>query len=301
MRYLFIVFLMLSFKSISQDILLQRNGEQIPFKNLRIKDTHLEVVKESGGTTNVSYDSIVGYYDGQNQRLLYLKPAVRNDGSNSKNEVEFLERIVEGRINLYLKDEARVWGSGVSSIGFVPTGQTPLFLYTEKDGLYDNIYSGTHGRTEKEIIKNLLNDDPDIAQKVNSDDFKFNVKNIIAAITEYNFNRFQKPENNTANGKTFPVGLYTRVRKKIKESIIITVNDSMEYKMPDRFHLPIQLQQGAPSKVCVKSNEGSGCKLISAIPFPLYYELNFPGESVKFDQQTLSEFKRFILYTQKEN
>jgi hypothetical protein len=93
---------------------------------------------------------------------------------------------------------------------------------------------------------------------------------------------------------------YTRALPKIKDNLTITVNDSLQLKMPvTAWPLPVALPGNVPSKVCFAYDGKSSCRIIAPTPFAAnYYELDFSSNEKSFDieKRSLNQFKTYLSY-----
>lgn len=121
-----------------------------------------------------------------------------------------------------------------------------------------------------------MHDEQAILQKIESRDFDANEKNMLKIISDYNLKNFAKPSA-TDYRNLGTVSFYTSVGPKLKETIRLSVNDSIEYTMPKtHYPLAVKLPLSVPSKVCVTSEGETYCDLIQPIQFNVeYYELAY--------------------------
>ena len=93
------------------------------------------------------------------------------------------------------------------------------------------------------------------------------------------------------------IGFFTKAEGKAKASIVLKVNDSLEYKMPASHHpLPIKVPLNKPSKVCATWDGGSVCELVEPIGYATtYYEVEINlNKTFELEKKTYSQFKSYI-------
>ena len=98
--------------------------------------------------------------------------------------------------------------------------------------------------------------------------------------------------------RTGTISFYTSVVPKLRESILLKINDSIEYRMPKTFYpLPVKIPLDVPSKVCVIREEGTSCSLIQPIRFANdAYELTYHiiDKTFEIHQRTPYELQSYI-------
>ncbi len=93
------------------------------------------------------------------------------------------------------------------------------------------------------------------------------------------------------------IGFFTKAEGKAKASIVLKVNDSLEYKMPASHHpLPVKVPVHKPSKVCATWEGGSVCELVQPISYATtYYEVEINlNKTFELEKKTYSQFKSYI-------
>ena len=93
------------------------------------------------------------------------------------------------------------------------------------------------------------------------------------------------------------IGFFTKAEGKAKASIVLKVNDSLEYRMPASHHpLPIKVALNKPSKVCATWDGGSACELVELIRYATtYYEVEINlDKTFELEKKTYSQFKSYI-------
>ena len=308
----------LAHQSFGQNILIKGNGETIFYKRIKFEDGYVLIVGEDREKKKIKEDEVLGYYQGSSEKIFYKKKII-TDNSNERPLVifahkkdtagfEYLERVETGRINLYKRSEHSGSPGHMGPNGMMTGGTSTVtdYYYAEKDGLYENVYITGLLRDRSEdyhALKSFLNDDPEILATLRSNDFRLNEKNMLRLIREYNLKHFPKVE--TSSYKTRAnASFYTRALPKIKDNLTISVNDSLEFKMPvSNKPLPIALPANVPSKVCVRYEgkyEGtSSCRIIGPTPFAVnYYELDYSSneKSFEIEKRSSDQFKSYMQY-----
>jgi hypothetical protein len=312
MRISLILLVIAAYPSLGQNILIKVTGETEPYKKLKFHDEYVEITKEKEkAKIKINERDVAAYYDNDFQTIYYKKPIVPDlevefeifPDKRDKRKFDYLERTVVGAVNLYIRIESSgspgtVGASGVMTGG---TNTTTTYYYAEKGDVYKNVFvSGLLPNREKRVesLKPFVADDPEMLKKLESEDFRLNEKNLLRLIQEYNLRNFQKvpvAEYKTVSHASF----YTRVRQKIKEKLTISVNDSLQMKLPvTGIPLPIALPNKVPSKVCVAWEGGSYCTTIAPCPFAVqYYEFDYfvSDKSFEIRKRTLNEFKNYMV------
>ena len=311
MRICLILLVIVAYPSLGQNILIKVTGEKQPYKKIKFQAEYVEITTEKKEKIKISEDQVTGYYDNDFQTIYYKKPIVPDlevdfeilPEKRDKRQFDYLERTEVGAVNLYIRTESSgspgtMGASGVMTGG---TNTTTTYYYAEKGDVYKNVYvSGLLMDREKRVkaLKPFVADDPEILKKLESEDFRLNEKNLLRLIQEYNLRNLQKvtaAEYKTVSNASF----YTRVRQKIKEKLTVSVNDSLQMKLPaSGIPLPIALPNKVPSKICIAWEGGSYCTTIEPCPFAVqYYEFDYfvSDKSFEIRKRTLNEFKNYMV------
>ena len=300
--------------SLGQNVLIKQNGETIPCRKIKFEGGYALIVGEDKEKRKINEDEVLGYYQGSSEKILYKKKIIA-DNSNEKPLVifahsrdtagfEYLEREEAGRINLYVREE-HTGGPGHMGPNGTMTASTATstyYYYAEKDGIYKNVYITGLFRDKSEdykALKSFVMDDPEILETLRSDDFRLNEKNLLRLIQQYNVKYFQKIEASKYKTKA-NTSFYTKALPKIKDNLTITVNDSLQLKMPhSAWPLPVSLPGNVPSKVCITYDGKSSCRIIGPTPFAAsYYEMDYSSNEKSFDieKRTVNQFKSYVSY-----
>jgi hypothetical protein len=271
-----VLFLLLAVKLCSaQNLLIKKDGEHVPYKKLKKSNGYYEAIQDNKVKVKLLVGEVIGFYDGNLQKISYKKPLVKNNEKllfplnavDTANGFQVLEREEVGKINLYKKEVFS--GSGASST-------STTYYYAEKAEVFLNVFITGLGnkKDDLKVLKSLISDDDLIAEKIAAESFQLNEKNLLRTIRDYNLSKFTNPEVRDY-AKIGTVSFYTTVGLKLKESVLLKINDSLEYRMPTSYYpLPIKIPLEVPSKVCIISEHATSCSLIQPIPFAVdAYEL----------------------------
>ena len=298
--FLLVILFFLSSPVFSQKSLILANGKTLSFRKfakppgretINVIDTNKEKIK-------FPINEVIGYYDDDSQSVYYRKASTDSSGSN----YEFVERKLEGRIQLYSRLEQSaghfIGGSG----GMYTGGSSNTHLYLEKNGVYKHIFTTNAGFRKsiekKEILRSFVNDYTESVKVMEDPHFNLTYDNIFKVVREYNIRAFTTAGKKNPEG-SYNVAFYSRIRSKSEEHLILRVNDSIEYDLPNGHPRIVNLPSDFLSKICFISDTGSLCDLISASPFTMkYFELKYVANSNSFDieKKTATEAQKYILF-----
>jgi hypothetical protein len=278
-----------------QGSIILNNGQEVNFTKFKEFDTYLLV---SAGKEKIKLDAqkIKGYFNDFESLFFYRMP-----NTNPKlllinpNTYQFMVRVVNGKINLYKKEEISQRTSAVSStynVYYIEKNDECEFIYQTQGNLLS-------GRNEKmQILKSFMSDNAYISQLLDSE-FKLTEENLIKIIKEYNLLEF-KPTNPTiidsAKVKLYRLGvdlthnLEDRVKygKLSKEPIQIFINQ--KNYMLDNYHwMEITVPAEELIKVCFGEVD-KNCELLYAHRyFTNYLELALDKKSNLYSVDVKSE------------
>ena len=254
---------------------------------------------------DVGFEKVIGSFVGVRHMSSVIKNLPQtNEESQTLNDVTKLLRIppgdliVEGKIRLF--KETEITGYGQHQNG-APMAITVDNYYAQKGEIYKLVFISSllrNHKAELDTLKTFIQDDSEFLDKVEANDFNFNVKNLKQLIRDYNIKHFEGV-GNTPYTVESPVTFYTTVKSKIRETLILKVNDSIEYKIHPKYPTPVQLAASVsrPSKVCLISSTGTWCEIMSPVPLEtLYYELNYSpsDKSFEIEKRSVKSFKAFM-------
>jgi hypothetical protein len=173
----------------SQGSLTLENGQRIPYEKNKISTTAFKITRIKEGKKSketIPLDSIKFFIE---ETITYYKKP--NPIKELLSKYDFVKQEVSGKINLYQKTITRYvsgqYGGGV---------YTTEYLYFEKGDRYEYIIiQGTVFKNKKEkinVLRSLIDDDPEILAKLESEDFKLRSENIHKLIKDYNYNSKKK-------------------------------------------------------------------------------------------------------------
>lgn len=284
----------------SQNFLIKSDGTAVSYKKLKWDNGVAKLTTDKRQMVTVEEESVFGLYEESTQQLKYKKPNVPLNevslGEKKTNGFQYLLKEVPGKINLY-KEEIITGGYSGGAYGGQMT-TTSTYYYAEKGNEFKNmLITGLNSKKDDLVaFKSFFTGDQEIHDEIESEDFVYNEKNMLKVIRKYNMKHFEAPTR--SDYKTSgAIGIYTRAKGKTKEEIVIKVNDSIEYRLPNG-HLPlsIRLPIQKPSKVCVNWDGGSYCELVQPIVFSNTYYLvrNFINKTHTLEAQNYREFKNYM-------
>ena len=309
-RILLVLLLTIPQIALSQNLLIKKNGETIPFRKMKFKGDSIQILDEGRDKVRISEHDIAAYFAASTRLVYFQKPYTDDDPyfilfpnkKESKN-YEYLPLIEPGKISVFERIESAPPSTRTGPDGMMTTTTySTTYYYAQKDDRYGHVF--TVGALDKKKVRNTLktfvDDDPEILAKLESSDFQFNNKNFFRLIREYNLKHYVAPTAGQYSSSS-NVSIYTRVAPKLRDKIKVTVNDSTEFKMPGgNFPLPLALPNDAASKVCISVDSYSHCKLLSPCQYGLhYYELEITGggKSVELEFRNEVQYKSYLSST----
>lgn len=280
-----------------QNVLILTNGHTRDFKRWKLSKDYVRIVGINGEKTEIPVSEVHGYFDRHNQTQYYRRPG-KSDYLFDANQLpyEFVERIISGRINLY--KSVRV----IKPVLVTPApGVNPQIEYLiEKDDAYESVLRGeTSKREARDLLQSFLHDDPELLAKVTSPEFKVNLKTISSLLNEYNVRSF-RPASEMSGG-VGSIGLFFKRKQTSKNVLLLTVNDSLTYSLPENKVVTVQIPVDVLSKVCVVTGSTKVCNVMSASPFMmLYAEVNVTDTSVEMERLSSKEAMDYLAYIKKQ-
>lgn len=272
----------------SQHALFLKNGEQTRFRTLKQFESHIQIVTTDGKKVKIDTSDFIGYYDDQFQAMFFKKPVDPNNGGRPRFNYQIVEAVTLGKINLYrIANYYRDDPSGLSS------GSRSVYYFAEKNNSYKTVYfydirneSYERGST---TLRSMIKDDTLTFQLMNDEHYIHRERDVVRLIKGYNLRNFKNPTINDQH----PLGtisFYTRVDPEKSKDMAIRVNDSIAYKLIDKFPTPIKLPVFTFMKVCLVSGNDEVCDLLMANPFEItYYELAYSSMAKSFEIEKRSE------------
>jgi hypothetical protein len=145
-------------------------------------------------------------------------------------------------------------------------------------------------------LRPMVKDDSLTNELTKGRDFEVNKKSVYNAVRIYNVQNFKKPAKE-AYQRLASVQFYARILSKKDQSLLLRVNDSLEYQIPKKYPLMLELPVEAPSKVCVVSETGSYCELfLGSVCMIKTYEVLFNAYQNLFsiERKTRKEQQEYL-------
>lgn len=261
----------------AQHIVQLKNGRRIEADNIKINISgDMRITTRDGGVKVKLAKEDIDFFTIEGNPQFYLCP-------NDK-ECNFYPRIMNGRIEGF---EEIFQGSSQQGTF------TSYYFYARKEGVTKFIISKNtvfHDRSKgKNFLKDFFADDPDMLERVNSDEFKFNYENVLDVINDYNVRNFSKKQIvDTVRGNFI---FYIKARKEPVSVVQLSVNDSIIHPLPYAKLVPIEVK-GDPVKVCVENS----CQLLTPGYRPVYIEIEFDRKSgnAKMSKVKAADAVRYI-------
>lgn len=216
--------------------------------------------------------------------MYYLKNRFDSTG------MEFVERIVEGKINIYKK---RVFSETYASIG-IPFKSD--ILYVEKDDVYFVVFiSKTIGQRNDfnfNYLKEMVSDDDKSLKRIIAENFKQDSESIISLIRNYNLNFYEDfTDSEEETGKV----IFFRVKKNQNKEPIKLYFDGQEYSVQINDKVELSLPVSFSSKVCI-GYKSKVCDLVSGSPyFNKFFEISLDKDGNLSIQQKDKEYAAYYL------
>ena len=314
MKFSIFLLTLVSTTALSQNILFTKDGNRIPYKKIKIDKDKVEIVADNKTRKSFSTGEVAGYFNDKQQKKFYRVPIVKDYekrfelfNARDENEHEFLERVKAGAIDLYVRLETQSPPTTMGPDGRMTTGSggTRIYYYAQDDHDYKNIFI-TGLLTDKtkgyQNLQDFVDDDEEILKQIRHEDFRYNEKNMLRIIEAYTVRKWKK-----VTAEDYEIlsraSIYTMAKAELKQQFKVTVNDSLEFKLPEnRMPLPLNLPGKAPSKVCINWDTGSSCRIIDPNPSGMhYYELDYisGSKSIEIKDRTLQDFKNYMVKTSK--
>jgi len=246
----------------SQDSLMLKTGEMIPFVKLYQYDDAIEL-KAPYSKERISYypDDVFGYYDILNQQSYYLLLNPEKEDNQFKHV--FLERTTAGAIDVYIDN------------------QRDYKMYLNKNGKTHLIYRTLEpysSRKERiDTLKQLVIDDNECIDYIESHSFKLKPTEIQLVINQYNQRNFVDI-GSTSREVTKQVFLYRTKFQKTKGVVRIWLNGK-----PHKLYIEDFIQVNIPvkysSRITITDGTVSTDKIISANLAEQYFEVLYDSKT----------------------
>jgi hypothetical protein len=270
------------------NLLILNNGKSHEFKRWKLTDEEVRIVLSTGQKLVVPLQAVDGYYDKHNQIMYHKKPLkFRTAWEASDLDYDFMYMFLDGKIRLYQSVRQELGA-----------GNTITEYFIEKDEKFEAIYGAESSRKEeRELLESLVADDPHIHERAISEDFRFNLDNVIELANEYNVRSFREVETRD-DLNIGSVMFYLRLSRKLDAAPSLIVNDSEEYELFEGKPITVRLPVESASKVCFLSGSGKMCTIMRAHQFGLqYWELTVNAEgSLKMRKESAKEALYHINY-----
>jgi len=278
-------------------VLVLKDGTSLVCKKIKVKKGIVEI-KSANGVQEFNADMVEGMYDdGKPFQYLRSFPYSENEemtlltiGKLGSDEYEFLERIVEGEINLYTREvRGRTQGFGTPST----MSNIVYELIAEKDGTFAVIHDSSWPSGFSKI-KKLMVASP-VRARLDSGVYKKNRKGMIQATTDYNVSRYQKTSEPMA-AKACVSYLYMTAFK-YKGSLDVVQDDSLQLTAMWNRALPLNLPAFQTAKVCVSSTKVKACMLLRCIPnVAQYFRIDYDhkDQEITLEKSNTQDAKYYL-------
>lgn len=252
----------------SQSLIVLKDGTTIPYDKKVWRDKY-----------KMSED-VLGIYYAESCQMNYHIPVTDTTWGNP---YAMMSRELEGRISVFSET---IRAQNVSL----------LRIYALKDGKYSQIFTNevlSGAKRMEEVLRELVADDPKASSMMDST-FRRTERNIKRVIQEYNNNKYSITPADFE--QLAQVHFYTSV--PAKKTVTMTVNDSLEYKLPRKYAMAVKLPTRAPVKVCFSQDGGEkDCQLFSGIPYgTFYYEVAYKSDEFRIENKSRIEAQSEFAY-----
>lgn len=274
------------------NLMILTNGQTHAFKKWKLLKDELNIIGPKGERLILRADDVEGYFDKQNLRRYYKKKIKSNYMAEMRDpDYEFVQIILDGRIRLY-QSFRKLMALTPSAPGLVAE------YLVEKDDVYEYVISaGTSRRESREVLKAMVGDDPQLLEKVSSEEFNINFDNILELVNNYNVRSFQGFSQSAYNSMGSVV-FYVWAKKDPGVTLSLNVNDTINYELSIRKPLTVKLPAEAPSKVCFVSGTRKACTVMAAFSFGRqYWQLMVDrGLSLKMNRESVDDALYYLNY-----
>lgn len=261
-----------SFSLNAQSYLQMKDGRRIAFKRISIKNNKIRLKTSNEPSVGIDINDAEKYYSEESKTFFFIKRVTESEVSlgirlDKKNDFEFVERIIEGEINVYQKKEAHSIvpnNSGVTNHTLTPD-RSSTYLFLEKGELYFNVLkTNTIGQNKKDkfaSFKSLVQDDSTTLKWLNSKDYRHNYNLILRTVNDYN-NR-KNPPIIVPDTTVTKVVFFRKIRRENEKSAEFFV-DNQPYSLLPGEKLNIDLP-GNNNIVCMSYKSIKRCALIKKL------------------------------------
>ena len=279
------------------NLMILTNGQTHEFKKWKLLKNEIHIVGPHGERRMLQVDDVEGYFDKYNLRQYYKKNIKSTQVAEMRDlEYEFVEIILDGRIRLYQ--------SFRKFMALDPSGAGLAAEYlVEKEDVYEYVIAaGTSKSESREVLKSIVRDDALLLEKVSSEEFNINFDSIVELVNDYNVRSFQG-FSQSAFKSMGSVVFYVRAKKEPGATLLLNVNDSLNYELSSRKDLTVKLSAEAPSKVCFVSGTNKTCTVLAAFAFGRqYWQLLIDRDlSLKMNRESVGDALYYLNYLKTRN
>lgn len=279
-----------SFSSVGQDIMLLRDGRQIPLSKWKIKDGKISVKPTEGENLVLDPWKVEGYYRAYDETFLHLRTVDSTDAENYA--IKFLSVLEEGKLNL-LQETVRTVGTANTP------GQTFLYYFlsdhTKTRRLAESSIFGK--KFDTEVLSSMTRDYDTLSAQAKIE--PLNIKDIARFVRRYNNHFYQPP---AADGAKSTVFFYLKDNKE--EHCTISIAGGLAQALKPFQANAVSLPVDAYTQVCISVNETKECDLFQSSRFVMrYIEVNLSdkkdGVEITFESTpSWTAIKRMQTYLQ---
>ena len=274
-----IILCLLSFIILNaQSFLVLNNGQKIEYKKFKIKDKlqSIEIKKPKPALIKITD---INYLVNDKNEIRYIKDRVNEvsplqvDWNTTMDpDYAIMEKIVEGKISILNYSTASTHYAGPDGMSTYSNSKTYYFI--EKEGVFRQIFTAGLLENKKKNNQNTLSgyfsDDEKILNRINSDDFEANAKNVLDLIREYNVHAYEKASVNTEAELTDAIVFrgYSNQNEKLIAEIEL---EDQKFSLTKMAYRRIKLLDEKPMKICASNGENELCDLIKGSKYMIKY------------------------------
>lgn len=252
----------------AQSFLVLKNGEKIDYKKYKIKDKDraIEIKKPKPAIIKIDDADYIVTSKGE---IRFIRPAVEND-ILFEPDYTLMEKIVDGKISILKYSKTTTLYSGPNGTN----SHTTTYHFIEKDEKLVQIFSSglleNRKKNNQYTISRYFSDDKEILNRLNSDDFEANAKNVLDLIREYNVHAYEKSSFTTESKLTDAILFrgYSNQNEKLVAEIAI---EDQNFSLTNMAYRRIKLLNEKPMKICVSNGENELCDLIKGSKYMIKY------------------------------
>jgi hypothetical protein len=257
------------------------NSDTIHYQNLSITDDYL-IYTQPGDTSEkkIDIEKVEGYYSNWSNKYYHKKifKAKKYTGflklkSEMGDYFDFIERIFEGKINVYRSKDYVANNSQYYNYWFFEKGDSLAIVFSaDKDRGNFKIVNTKFHITNQEFLEYIFADDEISLSAIREEGKRGNLLEIRQIVNDYNNRHFKDKIDSDHGIPQAEVVFFRDSRKELKENLILQVNGK-NFKFDRNTKLKIEIPT-IPNLVCIKNSDNDYCRLLSSsTSFTKFYKV----------------------------